>query len=284
MVRRRDALLQRAVEARRASRRVALRDGFDPAADADWSSLLTDLAALANSGGGVAVVDAVVPRDELASWIDHHAAPGFPAFDVERVVRDGRDVTAIVVDEAGEAPLLVGQQAYFRHGGKSRAATAADLRKFLERRLDLVRKHWLRSIREVLVAPHGARVAVVHTDETDEHGVPTLIRLSADPNAPVYGKLDPDRTHPYRQTEVVAELNARLPPGVTVSAYDILSVRRAHGISPETRPEFTHVPKFGSPQYSDAFVDWLVERHADDAEFFANAKAQYTQLRARRGS
>jgi hypothetical protein len=135
----------------------------------------------------------------------------------------------------------------------------------------------------VLVAPRGARVAVVHTDETDEHGVPTLIRLSSDPAAPVYGKLDPDRTHPYRQTEVVAEANRRLPEGVVINPYDVLSVRRIHDVSEETRPDFTHVPKFGSPQYSDAFVDWLVEEHARDPDFFDRAKAEYTRtVRVRR--
>ena len=70
----------------------------------------------------------------------------------------------------------------------------------------------------------------------------------------------------------------------TVNAFDVLSVRRVHAISEETRPEFVHVPKFGSPQYSDAFVDWLVEQDARDPEFFAQAKAGYLATRRRRRS
>jgi hypothetical protein len=278
-----DALLRRAEEAKRASRRVALRKAFDPLSDDHWAELVVDVTALANSGGGVAVVDADIDPAELARRVEEQTGARLEPLEVQPISRNGARMTAIVVDAAGETPLLVNQQAHFRHGGKSKPATASDLRTFLERRLDLVRRQWLRSIREVLIAPRGAHVAVVHTDETDEHGVPTLIRLSSDPDAPLYGKLDPDRTHPYRQTEVIAETNRRLPEGVEINPYDVLSVRRVHDISEETRPDFTHVPKFGSPQYSDAFVDWLVAEHSRDPEFFVRAKTQYTKtVRARR--
>jgi hypothetical protein len=269
---RREALLRRAAEAKRASRRVAFSDG-------SALDLVVDVAAVANSGGGVVLTSSAVDRGAISERLG-----GFDRFVVEQVERDGRAVRAILVDEVTDAPLLVGQQAYFRHGGRSRPATADDLRKFLERRLDLVRRQWLKSIREVLIAPEGAHVAVVETTERDEHGEPVLIRLSADPNAPVYGRLDPDRTHPYRQKEVVSEVNKRLPEGVEVKGYDILSVRRVHGIAEEAQPEFTHVPKFGSPQYSDAFVDWIIEQYAKDPEFFAKAKAEYTQTVRRRRS
>jgi hypothetical protein len=70
--------------------------------------------------------------------------------------------------------------------------------------------------------------------------------------------------------------------GYSVNAFDILSVRRVHAVSEETRPEFVHVPKFGSPQYSDAFVDWLVGEHERDPGFFTRAKAGYLATRQRR--
>ena len=76
-------------------------------------------------------------------------------------------------------------------------------------------------------------------------------------------------------------MNARLGEG-TVNQFDVLSVRRVHAVSEETRPEFVHVPKFGSPQYSDAFVDWLVAEQERDAEFFQRAKANYLATRPRR--
>jgi EC042_2821-lke REase len=94
----------------------------------------------------------------------------------------------------------------------------------------------------------------------------------------LYGQVDPDRSHPYRQKEVIREVNARLD-GEGVNAFDVLSVRRVHSITEETRPEFVHVPKFGSPQYSDAFVDWLVSEHERDPAFFPRAKAAYLTTR-----
>jgi hypothetical protein len=268
---RREALLRRAAEARRASSRVAFPDTH--------AKLIQDVAALANSGGGIVVVppDLHVNHAEVVRRLG-----GFDGYDVDEVIRDGQPFTALVV-EPPDAPLLIDDQAFFRHGARNQPANATDLSKFLERRLDAVRRQWLKSIREVLTSRDGSHVAIVQTEERDEHGVPTLIRLSDDPSAPLYGRLDPDQTHPYRQTEVVAELNRRLPAGVEVTPYDVLSVRRVHDITEPTRPEFTHVPKFGSPQYSDAFVDWLVAQHAQDPRFFEKAKARYTKsVRTRR--
>src|SRR5438270_482719 len=117
-------------------------------------------------------------------------------------------------------------------------------------------------------------VAGVDGELSHEEGRPTLIRLTTDPHAPLYGQVDPDRSHPYRQKEVIREVNTRLGEE-TVNAFDVLSVRRVHAISEETRPEFVHVPKFGSPQYSDAFVDWLAAEQERDPEFFSPAKAKY---------
>jgi hypothetical protein len=70
-------------------------------------------------------------------------------------------------------------------------------------------------------------------------------------------------------------VNRRLPAGATVNSHDILSVRRAEGIREATHPEFTHEPRFGSAQYSQAFAEWIVERYERDREFFWKAKERY---------
>ena len=157
------------------------------------------------------------------------------------------------------------------------------MRDFIRRQLEATRTQWLANIRQVMHAPDGAEVAVIATAERDEEGRPTLIRLTTDPHAPLYGQVDPDRSHPYRQKEVIREVNARLGEG-TVNQFDILSVRRVHAVSEETRPEFVHVPKFGSPQYSDAFVDWLASENERDPDFFPEAKRNYLATRPRRRS
>jgi hypothetical protein len=288
-----DRYLGRAANATRSSKRVSLRGSVD------YVELVRDVAAMANSGGGVIVLDGIAGVDEelLHEQLAQHAEPEFEGFDVEPLSRNGRPSTAVVVEGVGNAPLVFTKTGrvggdhiafvrgglYFRHGAKSEAATGEDVRDFIRRQLEATRTQWLANIRQVMHAPDGAEVAVVETAERDEEGRPTLIRLTTDPHAPLYGQVDPDQSHPYRQKEVIREVNARLGEGA-VNAFDILSVRRVHAISEETRPEFVHVPKFGSPQYSDAFVEWLVAERQRDPRFFEQAKVSYLATRPRRRS
>jgi hypothetical protein len=291
--------LNRAAEAKRSSKRVELVARFDPQAAGAWLELVRDVAALANSGGGVVVLRVDVEEEQLHEELARYAEPEFEAFELHDITRAGRRATAIVVEGVANTPLVFTRTGryrtvdgdehvafargglYFRHGAKSEPATGADVRDFIKRQLDATRSQWLANIRQVMHAPDGAEVAVVETAERDDEGRPTLIRLTTDPHAPLYGQVDPDRSHPYRQKEVIREVNARLD-GDGVNAFDVLSVRRVHAISEDTRPEFVHVPKFGSPQYSDAFVDWLVTEHERDPDFFSRAKTKYLATRPRR--
>jgi hypothetical protein len=283
--------LSRAANATRSSKRVALRDSVD------YVELVRDVAAMANSGGGVILLEGVAGVDEelLHEQLAQYAEPEFEGFEVEPLSRNGLPSTAVVVEGVRNAPLVFTRTGriegdhlafvrgglYFRHGAKSEAATGEDVRDFIRRQLDATRTQWLANIRQVMHAPDGAEVAVIETAERDEEGRPTLIRLTTDPHAPLYGQVDPDQSHPYRQKEVIREVNARLGEGA-VNAFDVLSVRRVHAISEETRPEFVHVPKFGSPQYSDAFVEWLVAERQRDPQFFEKAKISYLATRPRR--
>jgi hypothetical protein len=280
---------------------VELKKAFDARADGNLVELVRDVAALANSGGGVVVVagDSELEEELIHQELARYAEPEFEAFALHDIVRGGRPATAIVVEGVSNTPLVFTRQGrytrpdggehiafvrgglYFRHGAKSEPATGADVRDFIRRQLDATRAQWLSNIRQVMHAPDGAEVAVIETAERDEEGRPTLIRLTTDPHAPLYGQVDPDRSHPYRQKEVIREVNARLD-GFSVNAFDVLSVRRVHKITEESRPEFVHVPKFGSPQYSDAFVDWLVAEQEREPQFFARAKKAYLATRPRR--
>jgi hypothetical protein len=283
--------LGRAETATRSSKRVALHESVD------YVELVRDIAAMANSGGGAIVFHGVAGLDEesVHEQLERYAEPEFEGFTVEPVTRNGRPSVAVVVEGARNTPLVFTRSGrlgnehiafvrgglYFRHGAKSEPATGEDLRDFIRRQLEATRTQWLANIRQVMHAPDGAEVAVIETAERDEEGRPTLIRLTTDPHAPLYGQVDPDQSHPYRQKEVIREVNARLGEGA-VNAFDVLSVRRVHAISEDTRPEFVHVPKFGSPQYSDAFVDWLVSEQQRDQQFFERAKTAYLATRRRR--
>jgi len=273
-----ERLLKRAAEATRSSKRVQLH------ASADATEIARDISAMANSGGGVVVVAGVVEEERLHEELERRVEPEFDGFEAHPVVRSGTPATAIVVEAAVGMPLVFVDdgELYFRRGGRSSRAHGNDVRDFILRQLNATRRQWIANIRQVMHAPDRAEVAIVETADRDEEGRPTLIRLTTDPHAPLYGQVDPDQSHPYRQKEVIAEANRRLDGTRSVNAFDVLSVRRVYDITEASRPEFVHVPKFGSPQYSDAFVDWLVEQDARDPGFFEAAKSRYLATRGSR--
>lgn len=84
---------------------------------------------------------------------------------------------------------------------------------------------------------------------------------------------DSSKSHPNRQKEVIQKMKVAVPR-LTINQHDIQCVNKAHGV--KKRPEYFYQGKVkGSPaQYSQAFVDWLIQQHQRDGEFFAKAKAK----------
>ena len=305
-----DRYLPRAAEARRESKYVEFKEQFDPTSDGEWLELTKDLVAIANVGGGVIVVgvrndgslsgvdirptltlDGAAICDKLRSYLGGN----FDDFEVSAVAREGSRVAAIVVGPAEEAPLTFikpgtypdpnrpdkqksafGRGPYFRHGAKSEPATGDDLRTFIDRRVEAIRQEWLGGIKRVITAPSGAEIVAIERTE-DQEGE-RAIRITTDENAPLYRAVDWDVTHPYRQTELLNEVNQRLPQDVSINSYDVQSVKRAHNISDTSRPDFVHRPRFGVNQYSQDFVAWLVQQHAADNNFFTDARARNYEL------
>jgi hypothetical protein len=280
-------LLERAAAAKRASKAVAFHERFD------IPELTRDVAALANSGGGVILLGvhrdgspsgAEVPPltpSVLRAAIARHTGDEFGDVEVETVDRSGTPVTAVVVGPAHEAPVPYlddGAAAFYaRHGAKSVPATRADLRRFIDRRVKELRREWLSGIRQVVTAPRGSEIVAI--ERTEDEAGETAIRITTDRNAPLYRAVDWDVTHPYRQKEVLQEVNARLPEDAAINAYDIQSVKRVHEIDDVTRPDFVHRPRFGWFQYSRDFVHWLVAQWERDPQFFAKARQRYYELR-----
>ena len=300
-----DNLLERAASAKRESKWVDFKESFDPTRPGEWCEVVKDLVAMANSGGGailfgiknngdpaefspesILALDAAKITDKVASYTSEQ----FSGFEVTELTRTAGKVAAIRIYESS-FPLVFtaagtydsggGRQKtafqngtiYFRHGAKSEPGNASDLRDSLERELGRRRRAWLGGIRKVVSAPAGHTVEVVApgmtvTDASDA----VRVRLVADSTAAPVHRLDPDTTHPYRQKEALLELNRRLGGATIITSHDNLCVRRAYGID-DTRPEFYYCSKFGSPQYSAAYVEWLHSRYQVDSDFFRKARA-----------
>ena len=70
--------------------------------------------------------------------------------------------------------------------------------------------------------------------------------------------------------ELIERVRERLPEGVQFTTYDATSIWYAHNIGDHT--EFFHSPKFGSKQYSEGYVDWIVDSYNSDKNFFKDAR------------
>lgn len=250
-----ERLLAKAAAAKRSSKYVALSEN---------GVLPEDVVALANVGGGVIVTP---------------AAPDVTAIR-ERLAFDDLELAAIdrgyalVIGPAADAPLtLDASGAYFRHGARSGPATRDDLKKFMDRRLAQVRRRLIVDIKRVITAPEGSEIVAIERAE-DEQG-DRVIRITTDEHAPLYRAVDFDVTHPYRQKELIEEVNRRLPDERAINGYEFLAVRRTNEID----ADFTHRPRFGTNQYSEAFVDWLVAQIERDPVFIARARERYHELR-----
>lgn len=251
--------LERALVASRESRRVGFRERLD-------AEVIRDVVAMANSGGGVIL------------FSDFDGAPvTIPdvQFQVVDAVKDSRPVVALIIEEA-PVPIVLNGIVYVRHGAKSEPATTKDLGAVIDRRVSAHRRSWLSAVRSV-VRPR-AQPALSQEVRDSDSPTATPIRVVTDPGAPAFRVIDYDRTHPYRQKELLAAFRERVP-GRTINQFDLLSVRHAHGI--DAKPEFSHKSLFGTRQYSQKFLDWLVGEAERDAAFFSDARAAYQGRRSR---
>jgi hypothetical protein len=91
---------------------------------------------------------------------------------------------------------------------------------------------------------------------------------------------DSSISHPYRQKEIIEQVNSTLG-AQTINQYDIQSVNNVHSI--KKRADFFYQGKVpGSPvQYSRMYADWLVTRFRQDDQFFQKSRAKFRESSAR---
>lgn len=289
---------------------VDFKGEFDVKSSGDWLGLLKDIAALSNAGGGIVLfglndygqptgkdVSSLLEVDpaDLTNRIHKYTSSHFHQFEFVECQKGeaqivalfvGVSKTPIVFTRVGTFEPTPGQQktlfsvgtVYFRHGAKSEPGTSDDLRQFIDRQLDEIKKSWLDGISKVVEAPPGARIAIVAPGaQSAIAGGALPLRLTDDPAAPAYYAVPIDTTHPYRQKEVVKEVNAKLAERRSITTHDILCIRRAHEIQKEIK--FCYTQNFASPRYSPAFVDWIVAEYGKDNAFFDKAKQRYDALK-----
>lgn len=304
------SLIDKALKAKRESRAVEFKRSFDPSDAGEWCELIKDIVAIANSGGGVIVIGLdntgqpsgidvapvlAIDGAVLVDKIKKYTAFSFTDMDLHEASKEGQRVAIleiagsscpIVFQNVGTYQVEGGKQktafskgtTYYRHGAKSEPATTEDLRRTIERRVEAIRAEWMENVRKVIKAPVGSAVSIFNGEVKESNAIDaTPIRLVDDPSAPGYRLIDHDTTYPHRLKELIDVVNAMLPEGASVNSHDVLALRRINSIDDDHR--YCHKPRFGSPQYSDAFAQWIVDGYKHDPEFFAKARAAYyTQI------
>ena len=302
--------LNRALTNKRESKYIEFKSGFDPDSTESWCEAIKDIVAMANSGGGAIAfgldnkgrptgvdLTSILEIDpaQITDKVARYTSSQFHGFRIFEAEKSGAKVPILIIDPVdvplvftrpGTYPKLSGAQStafsqgtvYFRHGAKSEPALPEDLTGFIAARVDLARKEWMTRVRRVVQAPTGYQVRVLPQQirESDSRDA-TPIRIVDDENAPGYQMIDPDITHPFRQKELMKEVNKRLPRDSEINTYDMLAVRRVHGT--DEKPKFCHQPKFGSAQYSEAFAEWVVDQLNEDPHFFRKAREGLYEIR-----
>lgn len=268
-----------------------------------WAETIKDIVAIANTKGGIivfGVCDDGSPSEaefenlfsfdnaKIADQVKKYTGEDVPGIEIVGVNRGGTSFPAIVIPSV-EVPLVfttageyetsekkkkiaftVGT-VYFRHGSKSEPSTRADLSAFLERRLTKIREEWLGNIRKVVEAAPGASVVVV-----DSSPAPGSFRITSDPNAPPVRLPNLSENFPYRQSEVIREVNARLVGKVAINTHDIQCIKFLEGISETSHPHLMSKPfKKASPQYSRDFIQLICQRYFEESAYFSRCREHW---------
>jgi hypothetical protein len=299
------SILDRALSARRESRRVEFKSSLDVRSEQAWCEVIRDLVAMANSGGGVILfgvdskgepsgavpaLDAAQISDKLRQYADSH----FSNLEIAEVTRDGAPIVALVVGEAvtpivftkpGSYATADGKQktvfnpgtVYFRHGARSRPGTTEDLAEAINRRVETVRRSWLSAVRRVVKSPVGSAMGMLPAEVRDSD-LPeaTPIRVVDDPRAPAYRVVDYDKTHPFRQKEILNVIRAERPD-IKVNQFDLRAIRAAYEI--DSNSDFSHRTLYGTRQYSSKFLKWLLEQMVVNPAFVADARKKFSRAK-----
>jgi len=297
--------IHRALSAKRESKYIDFKEKLDFSEPHTWCEVVKDIVAMANSGGGVLLIGLdnkgeptgfdptpVLNLDEavITDRIQKYTGIQFDAFTISEETKQNHRLAAIQID-AVSTPIVFTKPGtyavstkkqktafsagtvYFRHGAKSEPGNTEDLRKVVEKRLESIRKEWLKGVRKVVSAPPGSQVYTFRSDvEVQESVSPDAraIRIVDDPDVPAYRKLDYDITHPFRQKEVLAEINRALAGKTEVNNYDIQCINRVYNM--KEKDNYCHCPKYSSPQYSREYVNWIISQYDKDPDFFVKTR------------
>jgi len=303
-------IIQKALLAKRESKNIEFKETFDLNSSQDWCEIIKDIIAISNSGGGIILfgidnkglptgksIISILSLDLalITDKIQKYTGIQFDGINILEKTK-GRKKIALMKIERTSIPIIFtkpgtydigkGKQRnvfgkgslYFRHGAKSEPGTNDDIRKAIERQLENIRKSWIKGVRKVVQVPEGYKVITVPSEvveSTSDQAQP--IRIVDDPNAPVYRKLNFDLIYPYRQKELLGKVNSKLTTTNKINQYDIQSIHTVH--KTDKNEKFCFKPFYAQKQYSDAFVNWIIDKSNSDKQFFKKTRKKCYEIK-----
>jgi hypothetical protein len=303
-------LLKKAQTAKRESKQIEFKQAFD-FSDRDWlEKIVRSIVAMANSGGGIIVfglnrdgniagidVKPILGIDQatITDKVNAYTQSQFSDFEIKPIEKNGTILATILVRGATLPMVFTKEGAYyipskksegiafargtiyFRHGAKSEPGNSDDLREVVERQQQIARKEMLANVQLIAEVQTGSQIKVL----------PPLVRLSDDPGAmPVRNTNDPsaptifretitvnpNETHKFSRNDLVIRLQELLPENIVFNSYDVFALRKVFDV--DKNPNFYFKPKFGSPQYSSEFINWILIRYKEDNGFFSKTRSE----------
>jgi len=300
-------ILERAGDAAKESKHLDFKREFDISSGEAWCEVIKDIVALANSGGGVVVFgvadDGTNSNFDPAPLLAYDTADianriarytGNQAIDLEvvKLTRTGEIRPAFLVSDT-DVPIVFtkpgtydiggGRQKtafaqgtiYFRHGSKSEPGNRDDLAGWRDRQIAKARKSWLGGIRKVVQAAPNDHVTVISSPGSIRQGTAVVeAKLTSDPSAVTFVPTNAEEIWPHRQIDLIREVNKRLAGEAQINTHDIYCIKKVYDVL-KAYPKFAYKPHhLASPQYSDAFIEWIVDEYTKNKNFFRETRAR----------
>jgi hypothetical protein len=165
---------------------------------------------------------------------------------------------------------------YFRHGAKTEFGTTDDVRRFIEKRVREMHDQLVKGLRRVSEAPRGSQLQVVPRGTRaigPEGAIP--VRLTTNPSARGVLVTDRHEVFPYRQKDLLVKLRGAMSPGSAPNTYDLQAINKVHKIAEQEHLSWQ--PPFQSRLYSEAFVEWIVDKVSNQRDFLQDTRDRLRQ-------
>jgi hypothetical protein len=304
----RKKIVEKAEVATSESKHVDFKARFDPSSTEAWCGIIKDIVAMANSGGGILVFGVendgkssnIDPKPILAydsanitNKVERYTGYQFSEIEIVEVTRSSKSHAAFLISPT-EIPIVFTKPGeietsdkkkkiefakgtiYFRHGSKSEPGNHEDLARWHRMEIEKARRSWMTGIRKVVETSPGEAVTVIPSS-LGSPGLGQIVKaaMTDDPTAVKFAPTNAEEIWPHRQVDLVREVNKRLPSGVKIGPFDVQCIKAKYDIF-RNHPEFAYRPhKKASPQYSEAFVNWLIEQYEQNKNFFSKAREEH---------